>query len=376
MDDVYKGSGFNINVNADVEIWSESEASAWYFNKLNNTHGVNFTNSAICIDIGAGTTDISVINGQPAEIIYHTSIQYAGRYMFKSIYDNYNLFADKNTAEYVKLEDEEQRDALIDTDMRLNSEKYIEDLPNKNGQESVKDVLQIAQFSVAGLFYYLGKLLQALREGEHYTTDNLPDIFVGGNGARIFKWITGGTVVKDNPYLDVLEKMLTDASGLNRKGKFRLNFSDYPKAEVATGMIIANQMRTGSQFFDEQKINRALFNDKAKDPYICNSVLVGAEFIDNTDVTGSLAFVSAYDMTNGLRVESINEFKNFITCFNDAPNLWADGIPFDDDAAEELIRQTNSFYTGLIGKDLKKIFVEPVFIVEMKYLLEMFDYEG
>lgn len=386
LQDVYKGSGFKINVNQEVEIWSESEASAWYFNKLNNTRGVNFTNSAICIDIGAGTTDISIISGQPAEIIYHTSIQYAGRYMFKSIYDHYELFfiPDPNVRDSEKyktlddikaVSDIEQRDALVDADMRLHSEMYLEDLPNKNGQESVKDVLQGAQFAVAGLFYYLGKLLQALREGGHYVDNNLPDIFVGGNGSRIFNWLTGGTVVKDNPYLDVLAKMLRDASGLSRKGKFRLNFSEYPKVEVATGMIIATQMKSGSQFFDEQKINRALFHDKAKDPYICNSVLAGAEFIDNDKQTEPLSFISAHDMSNGLRVESMNEFKNFITCFNNAPNLWADGIPFDDDTAEELIRQTNSFYISLHGKDLKKIFVEPVFIVEMKYLLEMFNYE-
>ena len=81
LEDVYDNSGFKIDTDSDIDIWSESEASAYYFNKLNKKQGVNFTNGAICIDIGAGTTDISIISGQPAQIIYHTSIQYAGLYM-------------------------------------------------------------------------------------------------------------------------------------------------------------------------------------------------------------------------------------------------------------------------------------------------------
>ena len=371
--DVYENSGFDINPNKDVAIWSESEASAYYFNKLNQRMGVNFTDGAICIDIGAGTTDISVISGQPAKIVYHTSIQYAGRYMFKPIYDNYELFADSKTAYYVQLEDEEQRDALIDTDMRQHSEEYLKDLVNKTGQESVKSVLQGAQFATAGLFYYLGQLLAFLHSEQHYKEDNLPDIFIGGNGSRIFEWITGGTELEDNPRLAVLEKMLTDASGLNNDRKFKLNFSHYPKVEVASGMI-TSKPPAETKFFDEQEIYRALFKKDAQDEFICNSVLSGAEYLKDSKPTEPLSFLNAHDIRKGIRITSTDKFVKFVECFNDAPGLWSDDIPFDRDAAVELIKGTNSFFVGLRGADEKKIFVEPVFIVELKYLMEMFRY--
>ena len=372
LNNAYDNSGFNIDTNNDVEIWSESKASAFYFNKLNNS-GTNFTNGAICIDIGAGTTDISIISGQPGRIIYHTSVQYAGRYMFKPIYDNYALFAGDEKAESVKRNDVEQRNALIDTDMRRNSENYIKDLSFKTGQESIKDVLQGTQFATAGLFYYLGQILHILHETGHYEEDNLPDVFVGGNGSRVFSWITGGAATNDNPYLNVLEKMLADASGLKRGKKFRLNFSHYPKVEVASGMIMSKP-NNADVFFDEEKINRDLFQEKAKDEFICNSVLAGGEFFEGKRTMDALTFISVHDVSAGINIQSLVEFTNFIQSFNDASKLWADGIPLDDEAADDLIRNVNSLYVSWKGESEKTIFLEPVFIVELKALMEMLNY--
>ncbi|MBR3721155.1 MAG: hypothetical protein IKN12_00145, partial [Selenomonadaceae bacterium] len=50
------------------EYWPESKACAYYFNKLG---GVAFAGGAVCLDIGAGTTDISIISDRPARIVYH-----------------------------------------------------------------------------------------------------------------------------------------------------------------------------------------------------------------------------------------------------------------------------------------------------------------
>ena len=241
--------------------------------------------------------------------------------MFKPIYDNYELFATSEQAEKIYLDDEEQRDALIDTDMRTYSEEYIKNLAFHTGQESVKSVLQGVQFATAGLFYYLGQLLGVLHEAEHYKEGKLPDIFVGGNGSRVFSWLTGGTSIENNPYLGVLEKMLTDASGLESGRKFRLNFSHYPKVEVASGMII-EKPRNDNEFFDEAKIHKAIFQEDAKDEYICNSVLAGAEFMEGNEEMPPTSFMGAYEISKGVGITKLDEFKKFIKCFNDAPKLW------------------------------------------------------
>ena len=370
---IYLNSGFSINPDTDCLICSESEAAAFYFNKLNNSIGVNFINGAICIDIGAGTTDISILSGQPAKIIFHSSIQYAGRSMFKPIYDNYSLFTNVQTANYVHLNDTDQRNALIDSDMRRNSQRYISDLVNKTGQEKVKSVLQGSQFAVAGLFYYLGVLLGVLHKAEFYEEKSLPDIFIGGNGSRIFQWVTGGTGLKDSLRLNVLKKMLSTASGLKGGKKLNIKFSEYPKVEVATGMI--TEEAPGSEdFFKEERINQALFKEQANDEYICKAVLSGAEFEENKKKIPAEDFISAYEIQKGIKVTSVEEVKKFIECFNKSPGLWSDKIELDENTVDELINRTNSFYAASKGAELKKIFVEPVLIVELRQLMEMFRY--
>lgn len=348
--------------NNSASIFSESEAAAYYFNRL---HGgkANFTQGAICIDIGAGTTDITVISGAPGRVVYHTSVQYAGRYIFKSIYDNYELFSNENFQP-------EYRQILIDIDMRKNSDNYIAELAFKNGQEAVRDVLQGCQLALSGLFYYLGKLVGTLHEANIYRENKIPHVFVGGNGSRIFKWLTGGTEVKNNPSLSVLEKMLRDASGLEGYETFLLDLSAQPKIEVACGMITPPPPNAKT-FFEADRINRDLFGDN---PEFYGAILAGAEFIQGKENVDASNFMTVNDVAQGINVRSLEEFIKFIDCFNSAEGLWSERIELDKASAEEIIRETDGLYVSLTGADPASIFLEPVFIVELKNLVEMLHY--
>ena len=370
----YENTGFAYKDNETVQTWSESKASAYYFNKFNNS-AANLTEGAICIDIGAGTTDVSIISGQPGRIIYHTSIQYAGRYMFKPIYDNYDLFTSMSGLKDIK--ETEHIQAAIDADMREHSEEYIKDLNFKTGQEDIKSVLQGSQFAVAGLFYYLGKLIGVLHERKLYLEDKLPEVFVGGNGSRIFNWLTGGTNISDNPFLSVMENMIKTASNLQGYNKFHFTMSHQPKVEVASGMIV-DKPQNDAVFFDEDDIKLTMFGKNA-DNYIANSLLAGAEFKKTSELAGhtnhqSSEFISVYDIHDGININSVDEFIKFIKIFNQSQKLWLEGIPFDDEAANYLIRQANSFYVSEKGKDVKRIFLEPIFIVELKQFMSILNY--
>ena len=346
----------------DIEIFSESEATAYYFNKLNGGKA-NFTEGALCIDIGAGTTDITVISGAPGRVVFHTSVQYAGRYIFKPVYDRYELFNNEDFQQ-------EYRQTLIDIDMRRNSEKYIKDLAFNSGRVEIQDVLQGCQLAVAGLFYYLGKIVGTLHEAGVYTENKIPHVFVGGNGSRIFQWLTGGAGIKNNAYLEVLEKMLCDASGLEGYKNFFINLSGQPKIEVASGMII-EKPKNVKDFFDEKEIRRELFGT---DTTLYSALLSGAEFTQEGKKFAASDFISVSDVSAGINVKSLAEFEKFINCFNESENLWSSGIELDEESAEEIVRETNGFYVGLKGADPEEIFLEPVFIVELKNLMEMLNY--
>ena len=340
--------------------WSESKAAAYHFNKLDGKAG-NFAQGAICVDIGAGTTDISLISGETPRIIYHTSIKYAARQLFKPIYDNYELFADEKISS--KFNDETQRQAVIDADLREHSEKYLADLKFKTGNERIKSVLQAAQFATAGLFHYLGEIIKVLHDYGHYREKKVPHVFVGGNGARIFKWLTGGTEINGNIYLNVLEKVFVAASGLENYKKFNLHLSEQPKIEVAAGMIV-EKPANDAEFFDEDKINCEMFGES--DEIIYSAVLAGADFVQGGENQLAGAFISAYDVSEGINVNSLREFKIFVERFNKLEKLWSEGVNFDE---EELISDANNFFVDKKGRDVKKLSVEPIFIAEMKLFL-------
>ena len=363
----------------NIESYSESEASAYYFNRL-NTSTANFIRGAICVDIGAGTTDISVISGQPGRIIFHTSIQYAGRYMFKPIYDNFQEFTDSDSFDQInKVKNLEKRQALIDADMRENSEKYIQNLAINNANGNIPKILQQSQFAVAGLFYYLGKILHTLHDKKfgqgYYKEDVLPRIFIGGNGSRIFHWLTGGNPIQDNrgkvhAYLKILEKMLVEASGLEAK-LFRINLSSQPKIEVASGMI-SDLPKNFETFFDEDKIEEDL-TEIFGERYSPNAVLAGAEFSKADKNLPAEDFITASDVSEGIKISSLDEFSNFVRKFNEfKKGLWSNGVLFDENTAEEIIYRTEGSYIEHIDGDPDEIFVEPIFIVELKNFMEMF----
>ncbi|MBR4904500.1 MAG: rod shape-determining protein [Selenomonadaceae bacterium] len=349
------------SVNNTPNFYSESKAAAYHFNNLDGKAG-NLAQGAICVDIGAGTTDISIISGNSPRIVYHTSIKYAARQMFKPLYDNFELFADEKIISG-KLNDETQRQAVIDADMREHSDKYLADLKFKTGNEQIKSVLQTAQVAAAGLFHYLGELIRILHDYGHYREEKIPHVFVGGNGARIFHWLTGGTDINGNIYLNVLENIFCAASGLENYKKFCLHLSPQPKIEVAAGMIV-DKPANDVEFFDEERINREMFGDA--DDFIYSAVLAGADFNQGGETQSASSFISAHDIFEGITINSLREFKNFVERFNNSQKLWAEGINFDE---EELIRDTNNFYADKKGRDIKKMSVEPVFIAELKIFL-------
>lgn len=370
----------------NVSFYSESAASAYYFNKLDNV-ATNFVNGAICVDIGAGTTDISIISGRPGRIIFHTSVQFAGRYLFRPIYNNFDLFnlGDSSIqSQIATLGDKEKKQAVIDAAMRDYSQQYIENLPMIMEQTDVKNVLQTSQFALAGLFYYLGKILKALNAANgYYSSDSLPPVFVGGNGSRIFDWLAcGRNKVQGNPYFQVIEDILLASSGFADADDFKINLSKDSKVEVASGML--SDMPTNSaNFFNPRQIMQDLTTN-FKGEYTKDALFAGAEFSMNNQRLHATSFISAEDISQGISVNSAEEFGKFIDLFNNSPDLWADGLIYQGSSLREkksakvkqsmlrdIARQADGFYVDQIGQPVGNIFVEPVFIVELKRCLEM-----
>ena len=344
----------------------ESVATALHFNKLNNSD-TNFGDGAICLDIGAGTTDISVISGRPGRIVYHTSLRFAGRYLFAPIYNKYQDFfaTDLQLADATP----EQRTAILDADMRSHSDEYLEKMSNLTGNEEVRKMLEQAQVAMAGIFYYLGDILAKLHAGGIYTEDHVPDIYVGGNGSRVFYWLTGGGIFDSSSIrMRVLRRMILASSGMEDNYNFDIHLSDKPKIEVACGML---EEKPRHELFDEEGIEQKLFGD-TEDEYILSSVLAGEAFRVNDKDLGKEDFLSARDIAAGLEVKDLPELGKFIDQFNEnRKSIWLNGIQLDENDRDNIKKRVSSYYVAEKGKNAKEIHVEPVFISGLKKLMEM-----
>ena len=149
--------------------------------------------------------------------------------------------------------------------------------------------------------------------------------------------------------------------------------SAQPKIEVAAGMIV-ERPANDEEFFDETRINQDMFGDA--DEIIYSAVLAGADFVQDNEQQSAGSFISAQDISAGVTVNSLQEFKTFVERFNTAQKLWADGITFDDEIIEELIRDTNNFFVDKRGRDVKSLSVEPIFIAELKIFLNRLTSSG
>ena len=383
---VYQETGFpnlnqNQNQNQDIaSFYTESQAAAFYFGPEGQ-----FGGGAICVDIGAGTTDITVINGagnqQNPQIIYHTSIKYAGQSMFKQIYKNSNILLPNVNLNNIQI-GMKRRQALIDEFMRRAWAQCLQDivsaLATPNAQ-TVKRVLQCSQLAVAGLFYYLGKILKMLRERQIFTYPNIPPIYLGGNGSRIFDWLTCNDGDINGRHTRIMYQMLQQSSGLNYNNIQILIRKKHPKIAVAYGMI-NNQQNLD---FNQQAINAAIFGADQQE-FVYNSVLAGAAFSKNGQDFTDIDFINAEDLHNGISISNLDELQNFITAFNAVPHdeLWSDGINFGVvprhpnnaitfNQTNQLKNNIHNFYTQFINQQPNQISPDPVFIVEMRELMNL-----
>ena len=364
-------TGFDVG---KTEHWLESQAGAYYFANLD---GAQLGDGAICLDIGAGTTDISVISGMSPRIVYHTSLQFAGRYLFRAIYKSYNDFAQKELPQLKDTNDEARRDALIDADMRLHSNEYLKNLKTKIGTGNVDRALQISQFAAAGIFYWLGMLLRDLKKRNIYEEDNVPTIYIGGNGARVFHWICGGKFdAKSKKHLSALGKMLVDESGLTGKCEFVL--SDTPKIEVACGMV-EDTPPDKDDFFDKDTIAMEMFGKDGADQLIANSVFAGDAFFlgkkSEDNLHHKTEYISARDIKKGVSLANPEamELCLFADKFKACHPVWNERNPLtmSDGQLSNVAKQVRGIFISQMKKSALDIFVEPIFILELKKFMEM-----
>ncbi|HZE72492.1 MAG TPA: hypothetical protein VE135_23530 [Pyrinomonadaceae bacterium] len=348
---------------------SESEATALYFVTHRNAPTAIGT---VFIDIGGSTSDISI--WQDDKPVWQTSVLLAGR----SIFSNYLWYHpeflrpfDVNVSQLVELKSSIHTDrrpyhALTDVLLRYNSDRIFRNLPLHAATEPVIDLKQHLALGVSGLFYYVGTLLRYLVDHELYRPE-LPNVFVGGNGSRIFRWLD----IDRDRHINVLYKEVFSSGAQWPESGFEVVISEEPKIEAAYGLVSNQQLSSGDG---------------------SGGVLAGESFVldpasnadeksvvsRQTESSNNLAWnttLTAEMFTHTLRPPTkLDRLAEFINTFNKfARNTGL--IPptgGTDNELEEVRRRLGQSLARYRGSgEISKIVVEPIFIVALRHWLEI-----
>jgi len=225
---------------------TESVASGQFFADKPDIKkaGAPFGSEAACIDIGGGTTDISI--WKASRPIWQASLRFAGRDMFLSLLYQKPGFLSIFESDISKLLTLAAQGHVVrfytqlDVLLKENWADWRRILHQKTGTPAFEGFIQLIALSLSGIMFYAGEVLGALSQdvGIGFPSQ-IPNVFVGGNGARMFDWLTGGeSYTVDSEISELFKTMVIAGSGFNpRNQNFKICISPSPKHEVAYGLV-------------------------------------------------------------------------------------------------------------------------------------------
>lgn len=243
---------------------TESEAAALYFADKSL---VRFAGTTVTLDIGGGTTDISVWADR--KLVWRQALELAGRKILVSnllrlpkLMDGL-VSSDKRLAETVakfKSEDgkgrlfsnfkgpksaanrDSERSLFLGIEMLLNHPDFKETLTNQwghmSGTPEGRRVALQAELALWGMIYYVGRQMARLSTKMDIHPGLGVTFAIGGRASLLYKLVFG-----NSPSLrSRAEQVFTAALGLEPKDKIRIDvvYSEDPKHEAAYGLLASD----------------------------------------------------------------------------------------------------------------------------------------
>ena len=344
--------------NGDVNFESESISTAKYFaGKFGG-----FADGAVCIDIGGETSDISI--WQDNTLCWQTSIRFAGRHIFLELL--------KHKPEFLKNFD------VSDTDIEIlkevsNSNKFYSQADTwinawiNESNDGLRNIfafyggkidgtpfIPLIALGISGLLYYVGLILNYLIQNKDFRP-TMPNVYIGGNGARILHWLANGDFTLNPENSKYLKEIILFASGCDSDAIFDLENTREPKHEAAAGLI---DDRTQLVITTEDY-----------------GILAGEDFEDfswTTILTAeNIGKTQSLEKNLEQSGDKLSQIENLIKIFNEGLGKeLGQAINLDPEFKKKLNSDVNDWLQALAGQTDDDRIVEPIFIKVMGKLLE------
>lgn len=326
---------------------TESVASALFFNVC---HEAPTAMGTVCIDIGGSTSDIAI--WQDDKLRWQTSVKFAGRDIFLdalSINPAVLKFfgTDTSSLERAKQAGFVTFYAQADSIIKAEGDIWLQKLPNHVREPNIQPLLQHIAIGLSGLFYYVGLILNHLVSTEKYRKQ-IPDIYVGGNGSRLFHWLDAGSYSRKSPINELLKSVLLHASSFEGQQKdFNVVISSQPKAEAAYGLVCDKPLE-----FD--------LNGE-------EGVLAGEIFLEQNQRQPWNELLNPARLQKAITVPaSLDRFKDFLQIFNKyatSRNALVRPVEANDMTVRDIRNRLAGNLVDLSKQDVKTMLVQPIFIL-------------
>lgn len=383
----------NISNNVVAISQTESAAMSEYFSDKKDA---TFNRGMICLDIGGGSTDIAIWQGQKQDKLKaQCSLIFAGNeiltkqlfkqrealHKLKNNDENFNKFLqilyDVPKNDYNKFSI--QLEALL----KYHEKELFASLMDRSGEAEIKKLTRNIAFALSGIFYYAGVLAGNLMvNGALDKMSSLPHCYVGGNGSKLLDWVDLGNY-KAHPSFEDVYKICLAVGASNEfedldEGQVetcRVEQSDNPKGEVAYGLVCNNDIAdtennaASATEGTRRKFRRSRIEENEESVLAGEDIFVASERRINASITKD-------DVVNGIRIsKDLPCFKDFLMYFNaEIKDRGYSGnyqVKFDNKDFEEIYDQTNEILAkqSMLAKD--HLNLEPPFIIVLKQAMKL-----
>lgn len=353
--------------------------------------------AAICLDVGGGTTDISVWFDK--RIVADASVMFAGQEITQPLRSQSSRIREYLFSEDALVTLEEKLTAEKDFSSRLNlilrnEEKRIPELLVK--YSNTRDVLWLRQMLALGfstLAYYTAILAVAtdvfLRKNGTNSDDSLLarvekngiNLHWGGNAAKLINWVNFGVNDRESPPNLMLNAMFYN--GLKQAEATVRNLGQLQspghKNEVAGGLVV---MKRRSQNGQPRGLETTQYEKEAKLEDVqdgLKGIISGETIVLDTHEVSAIDPLVMAELFSGnkttFKATTLEQLLHFVDCFNQFGvrfSLFKDDhkLVISDSIKERIQHDLKKYFLDLAAEDESKRKLEPVFIFEVKVLLE------
>jgi hypothetical protein len=382
----------------------EGEAAGRYFSSRHTLGNSSFLlrqaekYPAVCLDVGGGTTDISVWRG--GRIIFDSSIRLAGAQVSAMIQGNPRLQELLLRPDAVSaLQECREADpfaARLNIALRKDEEHVYARLREHATRNEIRWIRQAIAFQFAGIAYYVAAVLGTAagtpqgRDLFANLAENGVKLFWGGNASKLIRWIDYGETSPTGTSSELLNGVLYNALldlGVEVEGDISQIPSPAHKSEAAGGLLVmkleAEQQQRGADSPSAQpgyKMRIAPQGAPGAEAAVqargSSSGVVSGERIELASgvVEPTQLLTDAILFSNGVNQferSRLDMLSRFVEIFN---GVGIDGRFITPDRAVELNRAHRSEVAAAVEEafvkaqrtEQKRRVIEPVFVMELR----------